>query len=204
MTTLKTEPTISEKNLGEAPGKPKCSIMELTPDSDFPITLEELDARRASQSRETKDAEANVNVAWTFVQSEGVFRNNIRHSNEDLVLYAIIYLDQELFGQGYRYGLKFQTIRLSNNDVQNNDLADHYSGTGRIDDDIGSAGRWYVFKMEWPRAHNAVRGDSGMFSFRPYFIADKNDYFDGMIHYTARSEFDVGADHYFLIEEPTT
>ena len=203
MTALKTEPTVSEKNLGESLWKPKSSIVAVSSESDFPITLEKLEERRASQGGETKGTEANIDVAWTLVQSEGVFRDNIRHAYEDLVLYAFIYLDQELFGKGYRYSLKFQTIRLSDNKIQNNDLEGYYGGTGRIDDDIGTMGRWYVFKMEWSRAHNAVCGDSGMFSFRPYFIADKNDYFDGMIHFTARSEFDVGEDHYFLIEEPT-
>ena len=204
MTTLKTEATVPEKNLGESLGKPKSSIIAVESQSDFPISLEKLEERRASQGEEAKGNKANIDVAWTFIQSEAVFRDNIRHANEDLVLYALIYLDQELFGKGYRYSLKFQTIRLSDNKVQNNDFENHYGGTGRIDDDIGSMGRWYAFKMEWSRARNAVRGDSGMFSFRPYFIADKNDYFDGMIHFTARSEFDVGEDHYFLIEEPTT
>ncbi|MFT6898792.1 MAG: hypothetical protein ACJA13_003219 [Paraglaciecola sp.] len=57
--------------------------------------------------------------------------------------------------------------------------------------------------MSWDRARDAVRGDDGMFIFRPYFVVDANVYGSNLYRPTGNSEFGVAEEHYFWIETDT-
>ncbi len=137
----------------------------------------------------------NVRIRHTKIFTEGTEKNVIRGDWHSIGLEMGVFVDASLIGRGYHFSANFRTIRCANNDVQNN----YWSGSL---DDLGW-GSWFWMSLSWDRARDAVRGDDGMFIYRPYFVVDANIYGSGLYRPTGNSEFGVSEEHYFWIETDT-
>lgn len=136
-----------------------------------------------------------VEIRRTEIKTQGLKSDIIMGHWRNITLVVHIYLHPKLFGRGYRFSLNFRTIEVTTNKVQNN----HWNG----DLDSLGLGSWFWLSKKWDRAWDAVRGDDGMYIFRPYFVVDANKYSQSLYKPTGGSKFAVGEEHYFLIEAST-
>ena len=137
----------------------------------------------------------NVRIRYTKIFTEGTEKNVVRGDWRSIGLEMGVFVDASLIGHGYRFSANVRTIRCANNDVQNNYWNGSLDGLGW--------GSWFWMSLSWDRARDAVRGDDGMFIYRPYFVVDANIYGSSLYRPTGNSEFGVSEEHYFWIETDT-
>lgn len=187
--------TMNEPDLPRDQEQPQCAVLTLE-QAHISIDPEGLASERVLKGMK-------IRIVKTDILTEGIDRKTIKHAYSDLNLRMVVFLDPSLFGQDYRYNANFRTIHMTDNCVRNNYFERTSNMTGKLDSDFAGGGYW-LLSMSWQNAKDAVSGINGLYHFKPYFVANKGEYRDGVYHRTGRSEFSISdEERYFWIERST-
>jgi len=146
-----------------------------------------------------------LEIPWTNIVTEGVDRDVVRWSTNDLTLFFGLSIDQALFGSAFRFLANFQIVEVASGATHNTywnapldalpnapSLWLSYSFTYAFDAGVANS--------RYGGGDYGPSGD-GCYLFRPYFMVWVSQPPSNQLLYPAgKSEYAIGEDHFLMLE----